>query len=336
MSRSRSEPAEGEKILERIQSQLDVKNENIADLERLHGEVTKYWSNIKLQRNIGYVEYAPAVKVDEGRTNYTTDWGVFLAAEAKVKDAFEGNVVDLGAKYSPPQLAEMFYPLGSGRTTFRYPKERKLRIFGCATREDLATPVEFDNEGQRCLMVGKDGNTTDLTVGHFSGPESFTRNAVGVKSRELAIYNSGNKTVEVFSAKGDSGSLVWHMKDDMARIVGQIHSGGNKLAARPIITLPTALPDGTSWLRSRGSSGTPTSIAPLGRLADSLCVGDQFHDSASSLPPCPHSPVLIDCESFPPHSQLSLLSFLGSRLRSHRRWCMGVSCSLDHYSGPGS
>lgn len=216
------------KRMERIQSQLDVKNENIADLERLHGEVTKYWSNIKLQRNIGYVDYAPAIKVDEGRTNYTTDWGVFLAAEAKVKDAFEGNVVDLGAKYSPPQLVEMFYPLGSGRTTFKYPEERKLRIFGCATREDLAAPAEFDNEGQRCLMVGKDGNTTDLTVGRFSGPESFTRNAVGVESRELAIYNSGNKTVEVFSAKGDSGSLVWHMKDDMARIVGQLHSGGNK------------------------------------------------------------------------------------------------------------
>ncbi|KAI5981228.1 hypothetical protein EDD15DRAFT_428857 [Pisolithus albus] len=216
------------KKMEWIQSQLDVKKENIADLEKFYGEVTRYWSNINLQRSIGYVEYAPAIKVDEGRTNYTADWAVFVATEAKVKDAFEGNVIDLGAKYSPPQLMEMLYPSSSGRSTFKYPVGRKLSIFGCASREDLAAPAEFDKEGQHCLMVGKDGNTTDLTVGRFSGLESFTRNAFGVESKELAIYNSGYKTVEVFSAKGDSGSLVWHVKDGEARIVGQLHSGENK------------------------------------------------------------------------------------------------------------
>lgn len=83
--------------MRRIRRKLEEENEAIADLEDLHGEVAKYWSNIKLQRNIGHVEYAPAIKVDEGRTRYTADWAVFLAAEAKVKDAFEGNVVDLGA-----------------------------------------------------------------------------------------------------------------------------------------------------------------------------------------------------------------------------------------------
>lgn len=89
------------KKMKRIQSQLDVKNKNIADLEKLRDEVTKYWSNTKLQRNIGDVEYAPAVKVDESRTKYTADWGVFLAAEAKVKHAFEGNVADLGVLCLP-------------------------------------------------------------------------------------------------------------------------------------------------------------------------------------------------------------------------------------------
>ena len=113
-------------------------------------------------------------------------------------------------------------------STSKYPIDRKLRVSGCATKEELACHEEFDSEGQRCLTVGKDGNTTDLTIGRFSGLESFTRNAAGVKSRELAIYNSGSKCVEAFSDKGDSGSLVWHIKDDMARIVGQLHSGGNK------------------------------------------------------------------------------------------------------------
>ncbi|KAI9507961.1 hypothetical protein F5148DRAFT_1275972 [Russula earlei] len=212
----------------RIRRQLDDENEAIADLERFHGEVTKCWSNTKLHRNIGHVEYAPAIKVDQGRTRYTADWAVFLAAEAKVKDGFEGNVVDLRSKYSPPQLRDMLYPPGGGPNTFRYPEQRKLKISGCATKEDLAVPAEFDNEGQRCLLVGKDGNTSDLTVGRYAGLESFTRNAVGVESMELAIYNSDNKSVKVFSAKGDSGFLVWHMKDGKARIVGQLHSGHNK------------------------------------------------------------------------------------------------------------
>lgn len=119
----------------------------------------------------------------------------------------------------------MFYP---GATTSKFPEGRKLRIEGCATKEDLANPAEVDSEGQRYLIVGKDGNTTDLTVGRYAGLESFTRNEVGIESVELGIYNSGVKSPEAFSAKGDSGSLVWHTTDGTARIVGQLHSGSNK------------------------------------------------------------------------------------------------------------
>jgi len=122
----------------------------------------------------------------------------------------------------------MFCPLGDGATTFKFPVERKLRIEGCATKEDLANPAEFDSEGQRCLIVGKDGNTTDLTIGRYAGLVSFTRNKGGIESVELGIYNSGVKNPEPFSAKGDSGSLVWHTTDGRARIVGQLHSGHNK------------------------------------------------------------------------------------------------------------
>jgi hypothetical protein len=83
-----------------LQRKLEEEDEAIADLEALHSEVTKYWSNIKLHRNIGYIQYAPAITVDEGSTWYTSDWGVFLAAEGKVKAEFEGNIVDLGAFHS--------------------------------------------------------------------------------------------------------------------------------------------------------------------------------------------------------------------------------------------
>ncbi|KAF8322350.1 uncharacterized protein EI90DRAFT_2977716 [Cantharellus anzutake] len=221
--------AEDAKAVRAKQRQLEDETEAIADLEAFHDEVTKFWANIKLHRNIGHVQYAAAISVDVGGgTLYTSDWAAFLAAEAKVSDEFEGNVVDLGSKYDPQVLTNMFYPLGGGSTTFRFPNEGKLRIEGCATQEDLAHPTELDSEGQRCLIVGKDGNSTDLTVGRYAGLVSFILNEVGIESVELGIYNSGDKTTEVFSAKGDSGSLVWHTTNGKARVVGQLHSGHNK------------------------------------------------------------------------------------------------------------
>jgi len=122
----------------------------------------------------------------------------------------------------------MLSPRGSGPTTFQYPEGRKLRIMGCATEEDLANPTEIDSEGRTCLIVGKDGNATDLTFGHYAGLVSFTLNELGIPSVELGIYNMGVKNSDAFSAKGDSGSLVWHMRGGNAFIVGQLHSGSNK------------------------------------------------------------------------------------------------------------
>ncbi|KDQ61631.1 hypothetical protein JAAARDRAFT_54988 [Jaapia argillacea MUCL 33604] len=220
--------AENVREIRLTRGKLEDVNEAIADLEGLYDEVMKDWSNIKLQRNIGYVQYAAAITVDEGGPRYTSDWAAFSAAEAKVKAKFEGNIVDLGSKYSPQELTDMFNPVSGGQTTFKFPEGRKLRIEGCATEEDLAHPAVFDSEGQRCLIVGKDGNSTDLTVGRYAGLVSFTQNEVGIESVELGIYNSGVKTAEVFSAKGDSGSLVWHTTNGKAHIVGQLHSGLNK------------------------------------------------------------------------------------------------------------
>ncbi|KAF9060746.1 hypothetical protein BDP27DRAFT_1491913 [Rhodocollybia butyracea] len=198
------------RVIKAKQRQLET--EAISDLEALHEDVTKDWSNLKLHRNIGHIQYAEAILVDaEGGTLYTSDWAAFLAAEPKVRDEFEGYIVDLRFKYKPYDLMRMLYP-GGVPATFKYPTWGKLQIEGCATKEDLFYPAGLNSEGQRCLMVGKDGNT-------MTSP---------IESIELGIYNSGDKTFEVFLAKGDSGSLVWHMTEGKAHIVGQIHSGENK------------------------------------------------------------------------------------------------------------
>lgn len=103
--------------------------------------------------------------------------------------------------------------------------------------ERVAELEEIDSEGQRCLIVGKDGNTTDLTFGRYSGLVSFLHNEAGIESVELGIYNSGGKNGGAFSAKGDSGSLVWHSDRCKVRIVGQFHSGMNKGGSTGNMTL---------------------------------------------------------------------------------------------------
>ena len=93
--RTRAEDADAIKAKQR---QLADETKAIADLKAPHGDVTKYWTNIKLHRNIEHIQYAAAISVDvEGGTLYILGWAAFLAAEAKVRDGFESNVVDLGA-----------------------------------------------------------------------------------------------------------------------------------------------------------------------------------------------------------------------------------------------
>ena len=67
----------------------------------------------------------------------------------------------------------------------------------------------------------KVGNTTDLTVGRYAGLEAYTCDELGVESIELAFYNY-DKQSGPFSAKGDSGSLIF---DGMGHMVGILHSG---------------------------------------------------------------------------------------------------------------
>jgi len=90
--------AEDTKKMHARRRKLEDEDKAIADLGVFYNEVKNYWSDISLHRNVGHVQYAAAITVDvEGGTRYTSDWAAFLVAEAKVRDEFEGNVVDLGS-----------------------------------------------------------------------------------------------------------------------------------------------------------------------------------------------------------------------------------------------
>lgn len=116
---------------------------------------------------------------------------------------------------------DMFYPLDNSRMVFKSPPNRQLRVNGIVTRERLAKPDSVDSNNEPCLIVLKDGNTSDLTVGRYAGLEAYLCDELGQESIELAIYNY-NKHSGDFSAKGDSGSLV---VDGMGNMVGLLHSG---------------------------------------------------------------------------------------------------------------
>ena len=128
----------------------------------------------------------------------------------------------------------MFYPIDGGPptngspTTFKWPDDGKFRIEGWSALDELLVPKDINSKHQRFVMVAKDGNATDLTIGRYAGLLSFTENEVGITSMEIGIYNAGNKIAEVFSDRGDSGALVWHIKEDRGYIIGQLHSGDNK------------------------------------------------------------------------------------------------------------
>ena len=114
---------------------------------------------------------------------------------------------------------------------FEYPPNARLRIRGFVTKEELANPTSLDAEGEPCIVVMKDGTTTDLTIGRRAGLESFLCGPDGVRSIEVAIYNY-DQTTGPFSAKGDSGALIFDGKSDgkggQGRMVALLHSGKAK------------------------------------------------------------------------------------------------------------
>ena len=66
----------------------------------------------------------------------------------------------------------------------------------------------------------------------------------GLESVELAIYNY-NKKSGPFSAKGDSGSLVF---DGLGRMVGLLHSGNSK---NPLTSTHVTYATSAWWLVNR-------------------------------------------------------------------------------------
>lgn len=120
------------------------------------------------------------------------------------------------------------HPHAESRTSFEYPFEGLLQLRDVVKEDELRHPTMLDANGEECLIVVKNSNTTGVTFGRATGIESFVReyDAHGIRSTsmELAIYPYSYKD-GAFSAPGDSGSVI---ADAKSRIVGILTGGTGK------------------------------------------------------------------------------------------------------------
>ncbi|KAJ3535489.1 hypothetical protein NMY22_g6468 [Coprinellus aureogranulatus] len=222
-----------ELVLQRCREKLATQRIQIQQLNNFKATVEREWADVE-NRNIGHLRCAKAVQVDV----YTEDWCAIELEEAKVKDSFEGTVIDLGACNSSAAFTlKAEDSLASSIQEYRYrynecqllEHARKTNaIENCKLKIRDIVPGDFldnyDAQGDdACLIVGKDGTGSGLTFGRYAGRVSFVCDKLGTPSTELGIYNNRlRRGSVVFARKDDSGALVW---DGNGRAVGQLHSG---------------------------------------------------------------------------------------------------------------
>jgi hypothetical protein len=149
------------------------------------------------------------------------------------------------------------YHVDTSHTTseFEYPIDCLFTLQDVVEEDELRRPKMLDENGERWLLVIKNGNGTGLTIGRATGPMSFVReyfeDGTHETSMMLAIYSYGNYKSSfgnmegAFSGPGDSGSII---VDPKGRVVGLLTGGAGKTGStNPDVTYATPF----YWLLQR-------------------------------------------------------------------------------------
>ncbi|KAG8993344.1 hypothetical protein FRB90_000723 [Tulasnella sp. 427] len=215
--------AEAEKELATAQRQLAEANVAIEALEKFYATVKKDWGSTK-NRIIGHIRRSPPVAFNVQPGGFTSDWAAIELDGPKFKN-YKGCFIDLETKMKRDEFTLKMYPRDDGRPSFKYPDRRLLPLRDMISEELMRAPDMLDHDNEPCLIVIKSGNATGVTIGRATGIESFIRDPdTGETSMEWAIYNYDNKS-GVFSAPGDSGSMV---ADGLGRMGGMLNGGSGK------------------------------------------------------------------------------------------------------------
>ncbi|KAF8153451.1 hypothetical protein B0H34DRAFT_723642 [Crassisporium funariophilum] len=200
------------------ETELNNLKEEVVMLDEFlgHGKSTRGEIN---NRAIGWLDYAPRIQNNVDDRRYTWDGAVFQLDKAKWEQNFKGNHVYLGGKFDSYDISRFFYPNNANPPSFKYPPNHLFRLQGFVEAEHMKKPYFFDELGNRCFIVAKEGQTTDLTFGRFSEFEAYVASDLPGSSWEVAVFNH---TKEDFSGKGDSGSCIFNAEGKM---VAFLHSG---------------------------------------------------------------------------------------------------------------
>ncbi|KAL4066316.1 hypothetical protein V8B97DRAFT_1980589 [Scleroderma yunnanense] len=221
----------------KIKDKLE-EEEAIKSLNQFHDKTTKYWSE-EGQRILGHVIYSPPITVGTGAECYTEDWALIELNPNKIDwNTFKGNVIDLGTEIPVHGLTLRMYPDPAAPTSFKYPYNRLLPLHGVIEEDELRHPQMLDADGERSLIVIKNGCTTGVTIGRATGIKSFVREYLPDGTRETsmewAILPYDHKS-GAFSAPGDSGAII---VDGKGRIGGLLTGGAGQAGSTDVTYAP--------------------------------------------------------------------------------------------------
>ncbi|KAF9074231.1 hypothetical protein BDP27DRAFT_1317521 [Rhodocollybia butyracea] len=213
------------KSLEMDGMKLQIEEVELKQLNLLRKDIAAEWEGAE-NRVFGELVWAPPIVLSTEPSRYTLDLAV-IKIDPGMLDAenFLGNTVNLGKKYTFPELTEKVHLHSSSPPSFKIPVGHRLVTLEDQVPEDaLFNPPMRDPAGGPCFIVFKNGGKTDITFGKANNVSSFTRTCVAgqyTESREWPVVAT-NQESGAFSAKGDSGSCV---ADVFGRIAGILTSG---------------------------------------------------------------------------------------------------------------
>ncbi|KAG8729857.1 hypothetical protein FRC11_007882 [Ceratobasidium sp. 423] len=227
---------------EKAQVKLGEAEENLATLKTFYRGVSDRWGPPE-NRVLGHVVLSPPIDVGVGSEGYTEDWAVIEIDSSKIdKSNFDGNAIDLGIDIPDRKFTRMMYPNRRNPPSFKYPKDRLLKLKGTIPDEEMRNPTGFDQDNKPCLMVMKRGITTGLTIGRANNICSYARtycrySNTGKTSKEWAILPRDSES-DAFSGPGDSGSVI---VDGLGRIGGLLTGGTTGTKPSSDITYATPI-----------------------------------------------------------------------------------------------
>ncbi|KAL4062397.1 hypothetical protein J3A83DRAFT_4480206 [Scleroderma citrinum] len=186
------------------------------------------------QHILGHIAYSPYFCQCQHQMLHR-GWALIKLHGKKIDwEAFKGNVIDLGTKISVIEDV----PPPTVHTSFKYLHGCLLPLWNVVKECKLYHLTMLNTNGELCLIVVKNGNSTSVTIGRATCTMFFVReyfkDGTHETSMELAIYPYSHKD-GAFSTLGDSGSII---ADSKGGIVG-LFTGGASQADSTDVTYAT-------------------------------------------------------------------------------------------------